>query len=135
VEREMLLIDHRKRQWPDKKRFVYIEEPEVHLHPNFQILLAEMIFELALNSTYHFIIETHSEYIIRKMQLLEANNKTSTSDLISILNFGSGKNLGKVQTIQIDEFGSLSSSFFPGFFDLNQDLQYQLMLTNRNNQN
>jgi hypothetical protein len=70
LEREMLLIDHRKRQWPDKKRFVYIEEPEVHLHPNFQILLAEMIFELALNSTYHFIIETHSEYIIRKMQLL-----------------------------------------------------------------
>jgi predicted ATPase len=135
LEREMLLIDHRKRQWPDKKRFVYIEEPEVHLHPNFQILLAEMIFELALNSTYHFIIETHSEYIIRKMQLLKANNKTSASDLISILNFGSGKNLGKVQTIQIDEFGSLSSSFFPGFFDLNQELQYQLMLTNRNNQN
>jgi hypothetical protein len=69
------------------------------------------------------------------MQLLKANNKTSASDLISILNFGSGKNLGKVQTIQIDEFGSLSSSFFPGFFDLNQELQYQLMLTNRNNQN
>lgn len=135
IEREMLLIDHRKRQTPNKKRFIYIEEPEVHLHPNFQILLAEMIFELALNSTYHFIIETHSEYLIRKMQLLRAKNKSSTSDLISILNFGSDKNLGKVQSIKIDEFGGLSPSFYPGFLEMNQDLQFQLLKANRSNQN
>lgn len=135
IEREMLLIDHRKRQKPNKKRFIYIEEPEVNLHPNFQILLAEMIFELALNSTYHFIIETHSEYLIRKMQLLRANNKSTTSDLISILNFGSDKNLGKVQSIKIDEFGGLSPSFYPGFFEMNQDLQFQLLQANRSNQN
>ena len=69
------------------------------------------------------------------MQLLRAKNKSSTSDLISILNFGSDKNLGKVQSIKIDEFGGLSPSFYPGFFEMNQDLQFQLLKANRSNQN
>ena len=94
-----------------------------------------MIFELSLNSRYHFIIETHSEYIIRKMQLLMATNKLIPTKLLSLINFGSGKNHGKVQSIHIDSNGSLTKSFYPGFFDLSQDLQYQLMLCNRSNKN
>lgn len=135
IERQEFLINYRREQSINRKKIIYIEEPEVNLHPNFQILLAEMIFELSLNSISHFVVETHSEYIIRKLQLLKAKNKNTPSDLISILNFGSDNNLGKVKTIHIDRNGSLSDSFYPGFFDLSQDLQYQLMLTNRSFQN
>jgi hypothetical protein len=135
AERQENLFRYRKNQAINRKQIIYIEEPEVHLHPNFQILLSEMIFQLALNSRYHFIIETHSEYIIRKLQLLKAENKSTPSKLISIMNFGSGKNFGKVKTIHIDSNGSLNKAFYPGFFDLSQDLQYQLMKTNRNNLN
>jgi hypothetical protein len=135
IERQNYLVKIRVDQSINKKQFIYIEEPEVHLHPNFQILLAEMIFELSLNSRYHFIIETHSEYVIRKMQLLMATNKLIPTQLLSIINFGSGKNHGKVQSIHIDSKGSLTKSFYPGFFDLSQDLQYQLMLCNRSNLN
>jgi hypothetical protein len=134
-ERQNYLVEFREEQAINKKQFIYIEEPEVHLHPNFQILLAEMIFELSLNSRYHFIIETHSEYIIRKMQLLMATNKLIPTKLLRIINFGAGKNHGKVQSIHIDSNGSLTKSFYPGFFDLSQDLQYQLMLCNRSNKN
>ena len=135
IERQNYLVEYREKQAINKKQFIYIEEPEVHLHPNFQILLAEMIFELSLNSRYHFIIETHSEYIIRKMQLLMAANKLIPTKLLSLINFGSGKNHGKVQSIHIDSNGSLTKSFYPGFFELSQDLQYQLMLCNRSNKN
>lgn len=135
IERQEFLVSYRIEQPINRKKIIYIEEPEVNLHPNFQIMLAEMIFELSLNSTCHFVIETHSEYIIRKLQLLYAKNKNTPSDLISILNFGSDNNLGKVKTIHIDRNGSLSESFYPGFFDLSQDLQYQLMLANRSYQN
>ena len=135
AERQENLFRYRNNEAINRKQIIYIEEPEVHLHPNFQILLSEMIFQLALNSRYHFIIETHSEYIIRKLQLLKAENKSTPSKLISIMNFGSGKNFGKVKTINIDSNGSLNKAFYPGFFDLSQDLQYQLMKTNRNNLN
>ena len=135
IERQNYLVDFREKQAINKKQFIYIEEPEVHLHPDFQILLAEMIFELSLNSRYHFIIETQSAYVIRKMQLLMATNKLIPAQLLSIINFGSGKNHGKVQSIHIDSKGSLTKSFYPGFFDLSQDLQYQLMLCNRINLN
>jgi predicted ATP-dependent endonuclease of OLD family len=134
-ERQEFLLNFRKSESINRKNIIYIEEPEVNLHPNFQIILAEMIFELSINSLYYFVIETHSEYIIRKLQLLIAKNKNTPTDLISILNFGSDTNLGKVKTIHIDRNGSLSESFYPGFFDLSQDLQYQLMLANRSIQN
>lgn len=50
---------------------VLIEEPEANLHPQFQSLLAEMFTSLA-QSDYglQFVLETHSEYLIRNIQVL-----------------------------------------------------------------
>lgn len=50
---------------------VLIEEPEANLHPQFQSLLAEMFASLA-QSDYglQFVLETHSEYLIRNIQVL-----------------------------------------------------------------
>lgn len=64
-------IDENKPSENDRLRpFIFIEEPEAHLHPNWQSKLAVLFYEL--NEEYHlrFIIETHSEYIIRKTQLI-----------------------------------------------------------------
>ena len=49
---------------------VIIEEPEQNLHPRMQSWLADLFHYL--NKKYHckFIIETHSEYLIRKTQVL-----------------------------------------------------------------
>jgi predicted ATPase len=50
---------------------VLIEEPEANLHPQFQSLLAELFASLA-QSDYglQFVLETHSEYLIRNIQVL-----------------------------------------------------------------
>jgi predicted ATPase len=52
---------------------VIIEEPELNMHPKLQSKLAEL-FEY-INKTYgiRFIVETHSEYLIRKTQVIVAN--------------------------------------------------------------
>ena len=52
---------------------VMIEEPELNMHPILQSILAQL-FEY-INKTYgiRFIIETHSEYLIRKTQVIVAN--------------------------------------------------------------
>lgn len=54
---------------------VVIEEPEQNLHPKMQSLLADLLESIATSNEYKvkFIIETHSEYLIRKSQVLVAN--------------------------------------------------------------
>lgn len=51
---------------------IIIEEPEQNLHPKMQSRLAILFNEMALNNNCQFIIETHSEYIVRKAQVLVA---------------------------------------------------------------
>ena len=48
-----------------------IEQPELHLHPKLQCYLSEFFCDKVLKDR-NFIIETHSEHIIRKVQVLIA---------------------------------------------------------------
>ena len=61
---------------------IIIEEPEQNLHPKIQSRLAELFNEMALNNKCQFIIETHSEYIVRKAPVLVAEaNYADEEDL------------------------------------------------------
>ena len=55
-------------------RVIIVEEPEQNLHPMLQSKLAELFFELNKLYNYRFIIETHSEYIIRRSQVIVGDN-------------------------------------------------------------
>ncbi len=68
----------------DKNNYIMIiEEPETHLHPNLQSKLAEFFidafktFEVIEKESYnlHFIVETHNEYMIRKLPVILMNEK------------------------------------------------------------
>ncbi len=59
-----------------------IEEPELNLHPALQSKLADLFlyvnqlfYKKEISSKIEFIIETHSEYLIRKTQLLVKENE------------------------------------------------------------
>jgi predicted ATPase len=116
------------------KRFLVLEEPEANLHPDFQVKLAEMLYELSCNSTHNLIIETHSEYMIRMIQYLVAKNEGGHKQ-VGIMNFGSEENLGKVKFISVKPNGALSDNFFSGFFNYSEDLRLMLDALNfqRNN--
>lgn len=51
-------------------RIIIIEEPEQNLHPMLQSKLADLLYDIYENYGYRFIIETHSEYLIRKTQVI-----------------------------------------------------------------
>ncbi len=101
-------------------RTISIEEPEIHLHPNYQSLLAEMFYEAYNEYNIHCIIETHSEYFIRKSQLIVSEMNLSSKDEME------EKNPFRVYYIPRDQkpydmnydiHGWFKKSFGPGFYD------------------
>ena len=106
-----------------------LEEPEVHLHPRYQSLLADMIVEAYQKYNIHFIIETHSEYLIRKLQVLVADkeNKLTPND-VSLNYVDKDENgISTNRKIEIIEDGRLSEPFGPGFFDEATGLSMHLL--------
>lgn len=98
---------------------IAIEEPEIHLHPAYQSMLADMFVESYQNYNIHFIIETHSEYLIRKLQVMVADKEKEFASNNLSLNYV-GKNESGVSAnrkIEILEDGKLSEPFGTGFFD------------------
>jgi predicted ATPase len=49
-----------------------LEEPEAHLHPLAQAVLAELLTEAAQRRQLQIIMETHSEHLFRRLQTLIA---------------------------------------------------------------
>lgn len=129
---------HSFREYCENKVLI-IEEPEANLHPNLQSKLADMLVATINFYPYiNFIIETHSEYLIRKLQFLTAAKKVGTDKSI-IYYFNADKyvtaNEPKVKSIEIRENGSLSDTFGPGFYDEISRLQFDLMKLNQEQNN
>jgi hypothetical protein len=57
---------------------IIVEEPELNLHPALQSKLASFFHTVNREYGIEFIIETHSEYLIRKAQLFVAENEYTT---------------------------------------------------------
>lgn len=111
---------------------IIIEEPEQNLHPRVQSLLADLL--LYLNKEYRckFIIETHSEYLIRKTQVLVNGEKYEDEEALK------ENNPFKVYYFDADNAkmpyyqmiyrtdGKFSNEFGPGFFDTAAELAFEL---------
>lgn len=115
-----------------------IEEPETGLHPAFQSKMAEMIVDIQKTFGVNLIIETHSEYFIRKLQYLTATNIISPGEAI-IYYFNNPKkvpaNEEQIKKITIDKDGSLSDNFGTGFIDEGTNLKFELLRLIKNQQN
>ena len=125
ILREPKTFEAQKSKSNNSNRFIQtlaIEEPENHLHPKFQSMLAEMFMEAYKKYRVQFIIETHSEYLIRKLQTLVAK-KELTPDEVSLQYvydaLPENRPVGEphVKDIPIREDGTLKCPFGPGFFD------------------
>jgi len=97
---------------------IIIEEPESNLHPNLQSMIAEMLIDAADRFKILFIIETHSEYLIRKLQYLTAKKVIKPSDsVIYYFSLIENQKDKVVDRIDILKDGRLSKPFGPGFYD------------------
>lgn len=118
---------------------IYLEEPETNLHPNWQSVLSEL-FAYQIKIGLRFVIETHSEYFVRKIQNMIAKKECDNKDVV-IYYFNSDKNVDeakgdpKVKSIFINENGGLTDNFGPGFFDEAHNLKFELLKLNKHQSN
>lgn len=118
----------------NENTILIIEEPEANLHPNLQSKLADVFVAcIKYNSGLKLVIETHSEYFIRKLQYYTKAKKITTEESV-IYYFNADKYVTsqepKVKKIEIRENGSLSDIFGPGFYDETSTLQFELYKLN-----
>ena len=114
-----------------ESKVLMLEEPEIHLHPDLQSKLADMFRDAHIRFGISFIIETHSEYIIRKFQYLTVKKEIKPNDVV-INYFTDPEELKEgeeqVREIRIKENGSLTGEFGSGFFDEADNLAMKLFL-------
>lgn len=116
-------------EWREKMSGYYtviIEEPELNLHPASQSKLAEVFHEVYSTHKIKVIIETHSEYLVRKTQLLVKNNgyeNKGKTNPFSVIYFDQNKHWPLVY----NNDGTFYNSFGKGFYDESSNLILNLL--------
>jgi predicted ATPase len=87
---------------------ILLEEPEIHLHPLAQSVLAELFVEVSKKRKVQFIVETHSEHLFRRMQTLVAKGKTKVEDCAMYF-VEKGKKGAQLRLLNIDTYGRLTN--------------------------
>ena len=93
---------------------IVLEEPEIHLHPLAQSILAELFVTISKERKVQFIVETHSEHLFRRMQTLIAKQQITLNDTAMYFVERDGK-IATLRPLELDDFGRVSN-WPPGFF-------------------
>ena len=56
---------------------IILDEPEIHLHPEWQLVFAELIVLLHKEFGMHILLNTHSPYFLRSIQVYSAKYEIS----------------------------------------------------------
>ncbi len=129
MELATLLKVKGNRQYP----LVIVEEPEQNLHPKVQSLLAKLFSDLNKERGFKFLIETHSEYLIRHTQVLvsEMNlgeDEIETQNPFKVYYFPEE---GVPYDMKYQTNGHFEESFGEGFFDEAGKWSRELIRTKR----
>jgi len=108
-----------------KTGLVAIEQPELHIHPAFQVSLGDLFIEQVREKPdLNFILETHSEHLmlrfLRRVRETSENeapeNRTLTPTELSIYFIEQGENGISCTPIRVDEDGDFIDRWPHGFF-------------------
>lgn len=116
--------------------FVIVEEPELNLHPALQSKLCDLFFEVYDKYKVKFIIETHSEYIIRRSQVMNATKEYAldSDDMnptpFSTIYFNSESDV-VAYSMNYQSDGTFENAFGNGFFDASSSSTLELIRLKR----
>ena len=99
-----------------RNKTIVIEQPEIHIHPRLQAQLGSLLAESVKSFGNRFIIETHSEHLLLRLQKLIRNGELSHED-IAVVYVDRGKNGSQCLELRIDSEGDFIDEWPNGFFD------------------
>jgi predicted ATPase len=106
-----------------------IEQPELHLHPKLQCQLMDVLVKYRFRQKY--IFETHSEHMIRKLQLMIAKGILSKED-VAVYYFDNVGETTKIKEMDFDDNGFFKEPWPNGFFDDSYNLARELIYASKN---
>lgn len=121
-----------------KSIIMFIEEPEQNLHPALQSKLADLIYEVwkESNGRIRFVIETHSEYLVRSCQVhvakeIKAGNKSidEMNEIYKVYYFQE-HNI-PYKRLSFKNNGRFDDKFGEGFYDEAVRSNHQLTIIER----
>jgi len=83
---------------------VILEEPEIHLHPLAQSVLAELFVEASQERKVQFLVETHSEHLFRRLQTLVAKQTLNIDECRMYFVERKGAD-AVLKNLELDEYG------------------------------
>jgi hypothetical protein len=87
---------------------ILCEDPEAHLHPLAQAALADMFMEVAQQRKLQVLLETHSEYLFRRLQYLIAAGSVR-SDECALYYVERDEPSARLTTLAANEYGQIAN--------------------------
>lgn len=97
-----------------RRSVVILEQPEIHLHPRVQADLADLFVdairarEAGEPRECQFIIESHSEHFLRRLQRRIAEQELSHED-VALYFVTSRAGAGRIEQLDVDEYGNIKN--------------------------
>ncbi len=98
-----------------KNSTLLLAQPEIHLHPGVQALLGDYFVNQTKAYDKHYIIETHSEYLLNRIRLALVKGEVAPSD-VAVYYFENTVDGTKTHDIEFTEDGQIYNAP-QGFFD------------------
>jgi len=87
---------------------ILLEQPEIHLHPLAQPGLADALLDARKRRNVQILVESHSEHLLRRLQLRIAEEKLSASD-VALWFCGIDNGESRATELRLDVFGSIEN--------------------------
>ena len=101
-----------------KHSIICIEQPEIHIHPRLQAEVADLLIATSQEERgKQWIVETHSEMLIRRIQRRIAEKQISPAD-VSVIYVNPRQDIGsEILLLRLDEDGDFLDDWPEGFFE------------------
>ncbi len=107
---------------------VLLEQPELHLHPNAQSALADLMLHAAEKRGLQLIVESHSEHLLRRLQrrIAEAEQTFARPENIKMYFCAPSERGSTICQVEVDKYGQIAN-WPPNFMgDISGDLHEML---------
>ena len=110
-------------------KFICIEEPEIHVHPDLQANLGDVFIESAVKNGNTLILETHSEHLILRLLrrireggiVVGGEKRSFSKEDLSVIHVGKIRGKSVVSEIEISKDGKFLDPWPDDFFE--QDIK------------